>query len=96
MRITKKAYNQEFNKILKEYNLNKKDINHKIVTIFGDYIFTFSDDTIFGRFENIDLIKNINGLNLFNKKVNVFSGKFNFHFQDVFIFIETINKIKRG
>lgn len=94
MKITKKDYNQEFDNIIKEFNLNKKDKRHKIETIFGAYIFIFSDDTIFGRFDNIDLIKDINNLNLLSKKVNIFSGKFNFHFDDVFIFIENINNIK--
>ena len=93
MRITKKEYNQEFNKIIKEFNLNKKDKSHKIDTIFGIYTFIFSDDTIFGRFDNVDLIKDINNLNILSKTVNVFSGKFNFHFDDVFIFIESLQKI---
>ena len=93
MKLTKKEYNQEFNKIIKEFNLNKKDKNHKIGTIFGIYTFIFSDDTIFGRFDNVELIKNINNLNILSKTVNVFSGKFNFHFDDVFIFIENLQKI---
>lgn len=33
MKITKKEYKQEFNKIIKEFNLNKKDKSHKIDTI---------------------------------------------------------------
>ena len=41
MRITKKDYKQEFNKIIKEFNLNKKDKNHKIETIYGGYTFIF-------------------------------------------------------
>ena len=93
MRITKKDYNQEFNKIIKEFNLNKKDKNHKINTIFGGYTLIFSDDTIFGRFDNVDLIKDINNFNILSKSVNVWSGKFNFHFDDVFIFIESLQKI---
>ena len=92
--ITKKEYKKEFDKIIKEFNLNKKDKEHKIKTNFGVYTFIFSDDTIFGRFDNIELIKNINGLNIISKKVNPFSGKCNFHFDDVFIFIQTINIIK--
>ena len=93
MRITKKYYKQEFNKIIKEFNLNKKDKKHKIETIFGGYTFIFSDYIIFGRFDNVDLIKDINNLNILCKTVNVWSGKFNFHFDDVFIFIESLQKI---
>ena len=93
MKITKKEYKKEFDKIIKEFNLNKKDKRHKIETIFGDYTFIFSDDTIFGRFDNVELIKGINNLNILSKKVNVYSGKLNFHFDDVFIFIESIQKI---
>jgi hypothetical protein len=94
MKITKKEYNQEFNNIIKEFNLNKKDKRHKIETIYGAYTFIFSDDTIFGRFDNVELIKDINNLNILSKTVNIYSGKFNFHFDDVFIFIENLNKIK--
>ena len=60
MKLTKKDYKLEFNKIIKEFNLNKKDKNHKIDTIYGGYTFIFSDDTIFGRFDNVELIKDIN------------------------------------
>ena len=93
MKTTKKQYKKEFDNIIKEFNLNKKDKTHKIETIYGGYTFIFSDETIFGRFDNIELIKDINNLNLLSKKVNVFSGKFNFHFDDVFIFIESMQKI---
>ena len=93
MKLTKKEYKQEFNKIIKEFNLNKKDKNHKIETIYGGYTFIFSDDTIFGRFDNVDLIKDINNLNILSKIVNVWNGKFNVHFDDVLIFIESLQKI---
>ena len=96
MKITKKEYKKEFDKIIKEFKLNKKDKNHKIKTNFGIYTFIFSDETIFGRFDDVELIKDINNLNILSKKVNIFSGKFNFHFDDVFIFIESMQKILKG
>ena len=77
-------------------NLNKKDKTHKIETNFGIYTFIFSDETIFGRLDDVELIKDINNLNLLSNKVNVFSGKLNFHFDDVFIFIESIQKVIKG
>ena len=102
-KITQKEYKHEFIEIKKYFDLdffgtieNKNSIDTK----WGLYNFYFDKDSIFGRFEDlkVDLIPD--KFQVVNSETyeivyypNLYSGKMNFHFEQIFDFIDTIDKI---
>lgn len=94
------------NRIVEDYKLIKikSDVYNKytIDTIYGKYNFWFDEHSIFGKFENIQDYKHLipndtqkaNGV-LFYKRntINRFSGKFNFHYSDIYDFEDEIYRI---
>ena len=102
-KITQKEYKKEFKEI-KEYfnlkfygNINKKN---SIKTKWGIYNFFFDNDSIFGRFEDLKInelppeVQNTkNGFFKVSYYPNLNSGKMNFHFYEIFDFINTLDRI---
>ena len=102
-KITLKEYKEEFIEIKKYFDLdffgtieNKNCIDTK----WGLYKFYFDKDSIFGRFEDlkVDLIPD--KFQVVNGKTyeivyypNLNSGKMNFHFEHIFDFIDTIDRL---
>ena len=100
---TVKEFNEEVKEICKYFNLSPIgtiDNKNCLQTIWGDYHFYFSDKSIFGKFEKlrVNLLPNkyeyVNG-KLYQVKhfPNIYTGKFNFHFEDVYDFIDTLDRI---
>lgn len=102
-KITQKEYKQVFMEIKKYFDLdffgtieNKNSIDTK----WGLYKFYFDKNSIFGKFEDlkVDLIspkfQAVNGVTyeiVYYPNLN--SGKMNFHFEQIFDFIDTIDRI---
>ena len=87
-------------------DLNIKKIDSSIInryavsTIYGVYSFYFTNDSIIGKFENIkNYILPDKYIFLHNQtyikkhSINQFSGKFNFHYSDIYDFLDEIYKI---
>ena len=72
-------------------------------TIYGEYIFRFSDNnTIFGKFQDVKLMNSllpdryqtVNNTQFEIKHYpNIFSGKMNFHYIDIYDFIDTLDRL---
>ncbi len=102
-KITQKEYKKEFKEIKDYFKLKfYGDINRKnsIKTKWGIYNFFFDNDSIFGRFEDLKInelppeIQNSkNGFFKISYYPNLHSGKMNFHFYEIFDFIETLDRI---
>lgn len=103
-KITLKEYKKEFKEIKDFFNLpfyGTAENKNVIDTSWGEYQFYFDKDSIFGKFtklkkENIPpRFQKVNGTVFeIQKYPNLYSGKMNFHFEDVFDFIDTIDRIK--
>lgn len=111
MRLTKKEFltiQKEILTYFKPSPVNKGETplykdSFFIPTIWGDYIFCFSDsDTIFGRFLDVEKMNSMleeryQEVNASIFKVihypNVSSGKMNFHFESVYEFIDTLDRL---
>ena len=102
-KITQEEYKKEFKEIknylkLKFYgDINKKN---SIKTKWGIYNFFFDNDSIFGRFEDLKIselppeVQNTkNGFFKVSYYPNLNSGKMNFHFYEIFDFINTLDRI---
>ena len=102
-KITQKEYKKEFKEIKDHFNLKfYGDINRKnsIKTKWGIYNFFFDNDSIFGRFEDLKInelppeVQNTkNGFFKVSYYPNLNSGKMNFHFYEIFDFINTLDRI---
>ncbi len=102
-KITQKEYKQEFKEIKNYFKLKfYGDINRKnsIKTKWGIYNFFFDNDSIFGRFEDLKInelppeVQNTkNGFFKVSYYPNLNSGKMNFHFYEIFDFINTLDRI---
>ena len=102
-KITQKEYKKEFKEIKDYFKLKfYGDINRKnsIKTKWGVYNFFFDNDSIFGRFEDLKInelppeIQNTkNGFFKVSYYPNLNSGKMNFHFYEIFDFINTLDRI---
>ena len=102
-KITQKEYKKEFKEIKNYFKLKfYGDINRKnsIKTKWGIYNFFFDNDSIFGRFEDLKInelppeVQNTkNGFFKVSYYPNLHSGKMNFHFYEIFDFIETLDRI---
>ena len=102
-KITQKEYKKEFKEIKDYFNLKfYGDINRKnsIKTKWGVYNFFFDNDSIFGRFEDLKInelppeVQNTkNGFFKVSYYPNLNSGKMNFHFYEIFDFINTLDRI---
>ena len=102
-KITQKEYKKEFKEIKNYFKLKfYGDINRKnsIKTKWGVYNFFFDNDSIFGRFEDLKInelppeIQNSkNGFFKVSYYPNLNSGKMNFHFYEIFDFINTLDRI---
>lgn len=102
-KTTQKEYKQEFIEIKKYFDLdffgtieNKNSIDTK----WGLYKFYFDKNSIFGNFEDLkvdaipDKFQEVNGETyecLYIPNLN--SGKMNFHFEQIFDFIDAIDRI---
>lgn len=106
MSITKKEFIEVQKEILEYFNVIEDAgyrFKYSIDTVYGVYSFMFSDnDTIFGRFEDVAKMNSmlpakyetINGaLFKVSHYPNIFSGKMNFHFNDVYDFIDTLDRL---
>ena len=102
-KITQKEYKKEFKEIKYHFNLKfYGDINRKnsIKTKWGIYNFFFDNDSIFGRFEDLKInelppeVQNTkNEFFKISYYPNLNSGKMNFHFYEIFDFINTLDRI---
>ena len=102
-KITQKEYKKEFKEIKNYFKLKfYGDINRKnsIKTKWGIYNFFFDNDSIFGRFEDLKInelppeVQNTkNGFFKVSYYPNLNSGKMNFHFYEIFDFIDTLDRI---
>ena len=102
-KITQKEYKKEFKEIKNYFKLKfYGDINRKnsIKTKWGVYNFFFDNDSIFGRFEDLKInelppeVQNTkNGFFKVSYYPNLNSGKMNFHFYEIFDFINTLDRI---
>ena len=102
-KITQKEYKKEFKEIKNYFKLKfYGDINRKnsIKTKWGIYNFFFDNDSIFGRFEDLKInelppeIQNTkNGFFKVSYYPNLNNGKMNFHFYEIFDFINTLDRI---
>ena len=102
-KITQKEHKKEFKEIKKYFKLKfYGDINRKnsIKTKWGIYNFFFDNDSIFGRFEDLKInelppeVQNTkNGFFKVSYYPNLNSGKMNFHFYEIFDFINTLDRI---
>ena len=102
-KITQKEYKKEFKEIKNYFKLKfYGDINRKnsIKTKWGTYNFFFDNDSIFGRFEDLKInelppkIQNAkNGFFKVSYYPNLNNGKMNFHFYEIFDFINTLDRI---
>ena len=102
-KIAHKEYKKEFKEIKDYFKLKfYGDINRKnsIKTKWGIYNFFFDNDSIFGRFEDLKInelppeIQNTkNGFFKVSYYPNLNSGKMNFHFYEIFDFINTLDRI---
>ena len=102
-KITQKEYKKEFKEIKDYFKLKfYGDINRKnsIKTKWGIYNFFFDNDSIFGRFEDLKInelppeVQNTkNGFFKVSYYPNLNSGKMNFHFYEIFDFIDTLDRI---
>ena len=102
-KITLEDYKEEFKKIKKYFRLDflgTIENKNSIQTKWGLYKFWFDKNSIFGKFENLktDLIPDKfqdtqNGIYEVLYIPNLNSGKMNFHFEQVFDFIDTIDRI---
>ena len=102
-KITQKEYKKEFKEIKNYFKLKfYGDINRKnsIKTKWGIYNFFFDNDSIFGRFEDLKInelppeVQNTkNGFFKVSYYPNLNSGKMNFHFYEIFDFINTLDCI---
>ena len=91
--------------VIEMYNLkkiNSSTINrYTVFTKYGNYNFYFDKDSIFGRFEDIknysiqeDRYQKVNGkLYKRNYNINPFTGKFNFHYNEVYDFIYELDQL---
>ena len=101
--LTLKEAKKEFLEIKKAFNLKGPGTMKepfKIDTKWGLYIFHFDENCIFGRFVNLkieNLPQQFQGANNTLFKIsyypNLHSGKMNFHFYQIFDFIDTIERI---
>lgn len=102
-KITQKEYKKEFKEIKDYFKLKfYGDINRKnsIKTKWGIYNFFFDNDSIFGRFEDLKInelppeVQNTkNGFFKVSYYPNLNSEKMNFHFYEIFDFINTLDRI---
>ena len=102
-KITQKEYKKEFKEIKDYFKLKfYGDINRKnsIKTKWGIYNFFFDNDSIFGKFEDLKInelppeVQNTkNGFFKVSYYPNLNSGKMNFHFYEIFDFINTLDRI---
>lgn len=102
-KITRKEYKKEFKEIKDYFKLKfYGDINRKnsIKTKWGIYNFFFDNDSIFGRFEDLKInelppeVQNTkNGFFKVSYYPNLNTGKMNFHFYEIFDFINTLDRI---
>lgn len=102
-KITQKEYKKEFKEIKDYFKLKfYGDINRKnsIKTKWGIYNFFFDNDSIFGMFEDLKInelppeVQNTkNGFFKVSYYPNLNSGKMNFHFHEIFDFINTLDRI---
>ena len=102
-KITQKDYKKEFKEIKNYFKLKfYGDINRKnsIKTKWGIYNFFFDNDSIFGRFEDLKInelppeVQNTkNGFFKVSYYPNLNSWKMNFHFYEIFDFINTLDRI---
>ena len=102
-KITQKEFKKEFKEIKDYFKLKfYGDINRKnsIKTKWGIYNFFFDNDSIFGRFEDLKInelppeVQNTkNGFFKVSYYPNLNSGKMNFHFYEIFDFINTLDRI---
>lgn len=101
--FTQKQYKQEFEEIQKYFDLpfiGSIDNKNSIMTKWGKYDFYFDDNSIIGKFEDLK-IENLppkiqfcnNHAYVMEFYPNLNSGKMNFHFHQVFEFINTIDRI---
>ena len=102
-KITQKEYKKEFIEIKKYFDLdffgtieNKNSINTK----WGLYKFYFDKNSIFGKFEDLKVNLIPDKFQAVNGKCfeivyypNLNSRKMNFHFEQIFDFIDTIDRI---
>ena len=101
--LTLRDAKKEFTEIKKAFGLKGAGTMKepfKLDTKCGLYIFHFDEKSIFGRFEDLK-IENLplqfqeanNTLFKISYYPNLHSGKMNFHFHQIFDFIDTIGRI---
>lgn len=101
--LTLRDAKKEFTEIKKAFNLKGPGTMKepfKIDTKWGSYVFYFDEKCIFGRFENLKIENLPQQFQVANKTLfkisyypNLYSGKMNFHFHQIFDFIDTIDRI---
>ena len=102
-KITQKEYKEEFKEIKQYFGLEflgTIENKNSIQTKWGVYNFWFDKNSIFGKFENLkvdlvpDKFQDVKGEIyecLYIPNLN--TGKMNFHFEQIFDFIDTIDRI---
>lgn len=101
-KITQKEIKEEFKEIKKYFNLDfigSIENKNSIMTKWGKYNFYFDNNSIFGKFEDL-IIENLPP-KIQNFKDDIYeiiyypglTGKMNFHFDQIFDFIDTIDRI---
>lgn len=101
--FTQKEYKQEFKEIQKYFSLpfiGSIDNKNSIETKWGKYNFYFDDNSIMGKFEDLKVdilppkiqVRN-NQTFIMEFYPNLRTGKMNFHFHQVFEFINAIDRI---
>ena len=101
--LTLRDAKKEFLEIKKAFSLKGPGTikePFKIDTKWGLYVFHFDEKCIFGRFENLKTENLPQQFQEANKTLfklyyypNLHSGKMNFHFHQIFDFIDTIERI---
>ena len=93
--------------VIEMYNLKKINSSssnrYTVSTKYGSYKFYFDNDSIFGRFEDIkkyniqeDRYQRVNGkLYKRNYNINQFTGKFNFHYDEIYNFIYELHQLTK-
>lgn len=102
-KITQKEIKEEFKEIKKYFNLDfigSIENKNSIMTNWGKYSFYFANNSIFGKFEDLiaenlpPKIQNFkDDIYVISYYPNLNTGKMNFHYDQVFDFIDTIDRI---